>query len=64
MESQEPVVKPVVLTNYFNFTLVIHQVSFPEDVRNIFKVSNRLSGHWTGVNLLCVVVMCFKLNYI
>ncbi|XP_022100300.1 transmembrane protein 131-like isoform X2 [Acanthaster planci] len=39
VESAETVVRPVALTNYFNFTLVIHQVSFPEDVKNIFKVT-------------------------
>ncbi|XP_038063228.1 transmembrane protein 131-like [Patiria miniata] len=39
VETGETVVRPVALTNYFNFTLVIHQVSFPEDVKNIFKVT-------------------------
>ncbi|XP_071786597.1 transmembrane protein 131-like [Asterias amurensis] len=39
VDSGETVIKPLVLTNYFNFTLVIHQISFPEEVHSILKVS-------------------------
>ena len=38
VDSGETVIKPLVLTNYFNFTLVIHQISFPEEVHSILKV--------------------------
>ncbi|XP_072040458.1 transmembrane protein 131-like isoform X2 [Amphiura filiformis] len=33
-------IKPLALTNFFNFSLVVQQISFPEEVRSIFRLSN------------------------
>ncbi|XP_072118848.1 transmembrane protein 131 isoform X1 [Mobula birostris] len=36
----DPVERPIYLTNTFNFPIIIHNVSLPEDAKTMFKIKN------------------------
>ncbi|XP_078401282.1 transmembrane protein 131 isoform X1 [Cetorhinus maximus] len=36
----DPVERPIYLTNTFNFPIIIHNVSLPEDAKSMFKIKN------------------------
>ncbi|KAM9321621.1 transmembrane protein 131 [Gastrophryne carolinensis] len=42
--SSDPVERPIILTNTFNFAVLIHDVLLPEDAKAMFKIQNFTSN--------------------